>query len=363
MKTVPCRMARMVLAWWSHPMSFAKWLNVPAGKTASGRPASGRDEGLRTPRLRRHRRRRVPGPVRLPRGARLCDVVVLGELDDLGFRQLPSNVADDARPGPAAESAGLTARTTPAPSVRRRRFEVKTSWPTGACAGRSAGPGAQPGLRWSPRRCRSPPRHHWDSGHRLPRGIPRPGPARGAIGQPWRGVFHPNADRGGDSAGGVTRRQRIGLRVFVQASQQRNGFVRGPLAAPHPLGHLIGDQARHRKGGHTAAGGVPSGPVARHRYCPRDHEPQFGVMDRRRRGERRHPFIEQRTRWLGNAFEELTSRALRPAVICRTAREERNRNISIASTSAVRDSRLRTMVRRHRLGVQVRGWEPKSGSQ
>ena len=70
--------------------------------------------------------------------------------------------------------AGLTTRTTPVHRVEAA-FRCEAARPTGACARRSVGPGAHPGLR-STRRCRSPPRHHWDSGHRLPRGIPRPGP-------------------------------------------------------------------------------------------------------------------------------------------------------------------------------------------
>lgn len=37
---LPCRMASTVRATVSQPMSFAKWLNVPPGNTASGRPAS-----------------------------------------------------------------------------------------------------------------------------------------------------------------------------------------------------------------------------------------------------------------------------------------------------------------------------------
>ena len=51
-------------------------------------------------------------------------VVALGEFDDLGFRQLSSDVADNARPGPAA--GGRVDHEDHAPAVwSRRRFDAQ----------------------------------------------------------------------------------------------------------------------------------------------------------------------------------------------------------------------------------------------
>ncbi len=84
--TQPRRIASTVLAAVSQPMSLAKWLNVPAGKTASGMPASIATPAATAtvpspPPIREHL-----GPLR-GRPDRLVEVVALAELDDLGLRK------------------------------------------------------------------------------------------------------------------------------------------------------------------------------------------------------------------------------------------------------------------------------------
>jgi hypothetical protein len=77
-------------------MSFAKWLNVPPGKTASGTPAStatpAAHETVPSPPCDREHFR--------PAGRRtkgLFDIIVVAQLDNLGPQQGLSHFIDDAR--------------------------------------------------------------------------------------------------------------------------------------------------------------------------------------------------------------------------------------------------------------------------
>ena len=94
-------MAATVLATVSQPMSLAKWLNVPAGKTASGSPAS-------TATAAAHDTVPSPPPIAEHLGAlggraqHVFGVVVLAEFDDLGLGQLLADLVDDAGAGAAA---------------------------------------------------------------------------------------------------------------------------------------------------------------------------------------------------------------------------------------------------------------------
>ena len=99
--TLPRRIASTVLATLSQPMSLAKWLNVPPGKTASGMPCSTAMPAAHDT---------VPSPpptastsARLAASRNASSMSSsVAELDDLGGGQRFAHFVDDARARPAA---------------------------------------------------------------------------------------------------------------------------------------------------------------------------------------------------------------------------------------------------------------------
>ena len=99
--TLPERMAETVRSTVSQPMSLAKWLNVPAGKTASGNPADTATDAAEAT---------VPSPPPTPstsaRSAAARNTVSgsssLTEFDDLGLGELLADFVDNACAVPAA---------------------------------------------------------------------------------------------------------------------------------------------------------------------------------------------------------------------------------------------------------------------
>ena len=165
--TVPSCIARMVLAWCSHPMSLAKWLNVPAGNTASGRPVSTATAAAHAT---------VPSPPPMPStsarsaAARSTSLrlsfLASSTISAFGSSRRTSRMTRAPVPLP---DAGLTTTTTPAPSGRGG-VSMRSGSAAAGCARRSAGPGARP-TRRSTRRCRSPRRRRRGSGRRSRRAI------------------------------------------------------------------------------------------------------------------------------------------------------------------------------------------------
>ncbi len=307
--TLPERIAVTVRSTVSQPMSLAKWLNVPAGNTASGTPVS-------TATAAAHDTVPSPPPTASTSArwaaarSAVSRIVVLAEFDDLGLRQLLPHLVDDPAPLPLPE-AGLTTSTTPSPSGRsgastQQRFGGRQ---LGGHDRRNQRP---PSTAIAPPRCRSRRTRRRDNARRWPPGTGRPDRPAAPGPDPAEGSPDPTPTANAAALAEWPDGREFDVGMRRAASQRHRGAVR-PRPLPHPLGELIGDQTGHRQRDDTATGAAARRRRPRRSQGGGDREPQLGVVGRA--GQKGHRLVEQRARRFGDGLEHLAVQSPQPAVI------------------------------------------------
>ncbi len=297
--TLPRRIASTVLATLSQPMSLAKWLKVPPGKTARGRPFS-------TAMPAAHETVPSPPPTASTSAcfaasrsaATMSSSPPSSTISAVGKRL--THFVDDPRSGSAARcgvdhqhharAVGSWGRVDPerigGRDLRRddRRHDARTE--------------------------HGDARTDAEAGEHVARIVRADGdtgqpdqPGKQGESQSDGRVLQPDPDRECRGAGGMAGRQRVRCREAVALPRQRHRHAIRPRPFPDPLGDLVGEQAGHRQADDTAQGAACGCRMTCRHQCRSDHEPQLGMVGGP--AQPGHRGVQQRARRLRNRLEDL----------------------------------------------------------
>ncbi len=295
----PPWIAATVLAVVSQPMSLAKWLNVPPGKTASGTPCSTAIDAAAAT---------VPSPPPTPStsasraAARSTSSTSSSSFSStiLACGRASRTSSSTRAPVPLPE-AGLTTSVTPAPSGRSG-----VSTRSGATSGQPLLDDRRHHLRPQYRDAR-PETEPCEHVARVVRAGGHPGhpdqTRQQCQAEADRWVLQPDPDRERGGTGRVSRRQRVRRREPAGLPGQRHQEAARPFAAPDPLGDLVGDQAGHPQRDDTACGAALDRRGSEGGQRRGDGEPQLRMVGGL--GQPRHHRVQERAGRLRDGLEHL----------------------------------------------------------
>ena len=298
--TSPRRIASTVLATLSQPMSLAKWLKVPPGKTASGIPCSTAMPAAHDT---------VPSPpptastsARLAASRNASSMSSSSPSSTISALGNASRTSSTTRAPVPLPDAGLITSTTPAPSGRGSVVSTRSGSAVGIFVGDDRRHDPSPEHRDA--RSDAEAREHvarivradGDAGQADQTGQQCEPQSDGRALQP-----DTDGERGG--AGRVPGRQRVRRREASALPGQGHQHAVGPWPFPDTLGELVGDQAGHGQAHDSAHGASGGCLVSRRHQCRSDDEPQFGMIGGP--AQPGHGGVQQRARRLRDRLEDL----------------------------------------------------------